>query len=58
VKERLRIKRLFLINVEDTGIGAPQGKLEEIFERYQQADALIAKEYGGTGLGWRFANYW
>lgn len=44
-------KAAISINVEDTGIGAPQGKLEEIFERYQQADALIAKEYGGTGLG-------
>ncbi len=39
------------IMVEDTGIGAPQEKLENIFERYEQADALIAKQYGGTGLG-------
>lgn len=45
-------KAAISISVEDTGIGAPQEKLEKIFERYyQQADALIAKEYGGTGLG-------
>lgn len=44
-------KAAIKITVEDTGIGAPQHKLEEIFEKYQQADALIAKQYGGTGLG-------
>ncbi|MCX8065208.1 MAG: response regulator [Candidatus Hydrogenedentes bacterium] len=44
-------KAAIQITVEDTGIGAPQHKLEEIFERYQQADALVAKQYGGTGLG-------
>ncbi|HOK08887.1 MAG TPA: response regulator [Candidatus Hydrogenedens sp.] len=44
-------KAALSITVEDTGIGAPHEKLEEIFERYQQADALIARQYGGTGLG-------
>ncbi|MGC8738386.1 MAG: response regulator [Candidatus Hydrogenedens sp.] len=44
-------KAAISITVEDTGIGAPQDKLESIFERYEQADALITKQYGGTGLG-------
>jgi len=39
------------VTVEDTGIGTPQNKLEEIFKKYAQADALITQQYGGTGLG-------
>jgi signal transduction histidine kinase/CheY-like chemotaxis protein len=37
--------------VEDTGIGTPQDKLEQIFDRYRQAHTTTAAEYGGTGLG-------
>ena len=37
--------------VEDTGIGTPQDKLEQIFDRYRQAHNTTAAEYGGTGLG-------
>ena len=39
------------ITVEDTGIGTPQDKLEEIFGKFRQADTLITRQYGGTGLG-------
>jgi two-component system sensor histidine kinase ChiS len=39
------------ISVHDTGIGIPQGNLEEIFESFDQAGKTIALEYGGTGLG-------
>ena len=38
-------------SVRDTGIGVPEGKLERIFEAFQQGDGTIVRRYGGTGLG-------
>jgi len=40
-----------LFTVADQGRGIPQGKLEMIFERFQQVDGSDAREKGGTGLG-------
>jgi PAS domain S-box-containing protein len=37
--------------VEDTGIGIPKHRLDDIFESFEQADDETANKYGGTGLG-------
>ncbi|MEJ2452564.1 MAG: ATP-binding protein [Candidatus Thiodiazotropha sp.] len=40
-----------LIEIEDTGIGIPQDKLDRIFDMFWQLDASNSRRYGGTGLG-------
>jgi signal transduction histidine kinase len=37
--------------VEDTGIGIPADKLDEVFAEFRQVDATTTRDFGGTGLG-------
>ncbi|MEQ1534151.1 MAG: response regulator [Sideroxydans sp.] len=42
---------LIRFEIIDTGIGIPVESQQAIFERFTQANASIARQYGGTGLG-------
>lgn len=39
------------IVIKDTGIGIPASKIDDIFDKFQQADSSSTSKYEGTGLG-------
>ena len=42
---------LIRFSVSDTGIGFPPESKGRLFDRFQQADETITREFGGTGIG-------
>jgi signal transduction histidine kinase len=44
-------ENLVIVAVNDTGIGIPPNRIDDIFEPFHQLDSSATRRYGGTGLG-------
>jgi signal transduction histidine kinase/CheY-like chemotaxis protein len=56
LRERGRGGPRLRFEVEDTGIGVPEGSPSRVFEAFHQADASLARRHRGTGLGLAIAH--
>ncbi|MEE2946593.1 MAG: ATP-binding protein [Pseudomonadota bacterium] len=39
------------VSVSDTGVGIPEDRLPEVFDKFSQVDSSASRKVGGTGLG-------
>ena len=51
VAEQTETESWLNFEVEDTGTGIAESKLQSIFSPFAQADSSVTRQYGGTGLG-------
>ena len=51
MKTKSGSKQELHIDIEDTGIGIPNDKMQGLFESFSQVDSSTSRKYGGTGLG-------
>jgi PAS domain S-box-containing protein len=42
---------LLHFSIRDNGIGIPESKISQLFDKFYQVDASTTRHYGGTGLG-------
>ena len=49
--EELGAQTRLHVAVTDTGIGIPQDKLQQVFDKFSQVDASSTRRHEGTGLG-------
>jgi signal transduction histidine kinase len=54
VNNNSKPQQMIKFTITDTGIGIPAEQKSIIFQKYQQANTTIARNYGGTGLGLRY----
>lgn len=44
-------KKMYVIEITDTGIGIPKEEIDMIFKRFYRVDAARSRDKGGSGLG-------
>ncbi len=52
-----RHEEQLILTVEDSGIGMSPETIEQLFQRFEQADGSIRRRFGGSGLGLSISQY-